>query len=448
MAQAPQVPKLVMAREVRGLNRPEFARRIVQRSKEVDGPVLGTGADGVLRWEEGRTPDEHTQRCMADVLGIDRQLVSTHPWPQWLEFDPLQHQSDHPWTCLGARDAIFETVGSDMHRRTFVLSSAAITSSLLAFLIAEPAEAQQLTGRRIGEGAVTLIERQVRSLRLADDADGGGALIAGANAGLSMVADLLSNRSFTLAHGRRLYAAAADLTRIRAWAAFDVYDRCDDQTFKSALQCAHAADDTELGAHILTFWAAAAYNCDRPADAEAMASAALTTVRGTASPRVQALVFARRARARSHLGDSACWSDLDQAQHHLQRAQETGAQEPEWAYWFDPAELAGSRASSQLTMGQPANAEQTFADAARAFAGGAVRTHALYLVRQADAQLRQGHPEQACGTAHTALDLTDEISSHRTAGPLRDLATALQHHDRVPEVRDLRERITVTLTAD
>jgi hypothetical protein len=428
------------------MNRPDLARAVVLRSTERGGPVLGTGADGVLRWEDGRTPDDVAQRCLADVLGIDTQLIDSHPWPQWLSFDLLQHQNEHPWSSLGAREAMIETVGSDMHRRTFVLSSAAVTASLFSWLTAEPAEAEVLTGRRIGEGAVAMIEREVRALRRADDVDGGGSLVAGANTSLAMTADLLSNRTYSLAHGQRLYAAAADLARMRAWAAFDVHDRCDDQTFKAALQAAHAAEDRALGAHILTFWAAAAYNCDRPAEAEAMASAALSAVRGTTAPRVQALVYARRARARSHLHQDNCWTDLDQAERQLQQAQDSDAEEPEWAYWFDPAELAGLRASSQLTMGLPAQAECTFAQVARAYAGNTVRTHAVYLARQADAQLRQGHIEQACATANTALDLTDEISSHRTSSPLRGLAVDLHPYEHQSHVRDLRERIGLTLT--
>ncbi|MER6444065.1 hypothetical protein [Streptomyces venezuelae] len=175
-----------------------------------------------------------------------------------------------------------------------------------------------------------------------------------------------------------------------------------------------------------------------------MASAALGAVRGKTADRVQALVHARRARARSHLGDERCSSDLDLAERHLHRAEQNRDEdEPEWAYWVDLAEFQGSRASTQLAMGRPGDAEATFAAAARAFDGGAVRTHALYLTRQADAQWRQGHHEQACGTAHQALDLIDHMSSQRTASPLTDLVATMGAHKNLPAVRDLRERITI-----
>ncbi len=284
----------------------------------------------------------------------------------------------------------------------------------------------------------------MRELRLADDEDGGGTLIQDTAATLGLVTDLLTNRSCTLAHQQRLYAAGADLARMRAWAAFDVGGRCDDVAFKAALQAAHTADDPALGAHVLTFWAAASYNCGRPVEAEALASAALAAVRGKTAPRVEALVLARRARARSHLRDEGCWGDLDAARAKLDAA-EGDPGEPEWAYWFDSSEYAGSLASTQLAMGRADQAEKAFALSARAFDGTAVRTQAIYLVRAADAQLQQGHVEDACATAHQALDITAEISSQRTAGPLRDLSSALASHSHVPEANEVRERISATV---
>lgn len=437
-----KVHRLVIARQARNMNRPDLARALRRLSIERKRP-LGTAPSGVLRWEDGREPEVETQRLLAELFDIDPHLVDTHPWPLWLECDPLQQYSDFPWTPQGALDALRDSVGSDMHRRSFILGSSALTAGLFSWLTADPAAAGEITsGKRIGEAAVTHIERKVRALRRTDDEDGGGTLIHETAAANDMVADLLTHRSYSLDHGRRLYAAAADLERMRAWAIFDIHGTCDDRIFKSALHSAHSADDQALGAHILTFWAAAAYNCDRPVEAESIASAALSTVRGKACPRVQALVHARRARARSHLGDDRCWSDLDQAERYLHRAeQDPDEHEPEWAYWMDLAEFQGSRASTQLAMGRPGDAEATFAAAARAFDGGAVRTHALYLTRMAGAQWLQGHHEQACGTTHQALDLTDQISSQRTVGPLQDLVATMASHKALPAVRELHERI-------
>ncbi|MFJ6380095.1 XRE family transcriptional regulator [Kitasatospora sp. NPDC092039] len=444
MAAEPQDHPLIRVRKARNLERSAFARKLCDRSAELGTP-LGTGRDGVLRWEKGRTPDNLTQFVIADLIGVDSALVESHPWPQWLQYDPLQQPNEHPWTGPGTVGALREVIGSPMDRRTFFLGSTAMTAALFSWLTADPVAAAQLTtGRRIGEGAVTTIERRVRELRLADDEDGGGTLIRDTAAALEAVTELLTNRSYTLAHQSRLYAAGADLARMRAWAAFDVNGRCDDVAFKAALQAAHAADDPALGAHILTFWAAAAYNCGRPVEAEALACTAVAAVRGKATPRVEALVLARRARARSHLRHEGCWSDLEASRAKLDAAERDRTYEPDWAYWFDGSEYAGSLASTQLAMGRADQAEKAFALSARE-AAGTVRTQAIYLVRAADAQLQQGHVEGACATAHHALDITAEISSQRTTGPLRDLASALASYSHVPEAAEVRERISATI---
>ncbi|MFF2618848.1 tol-pal system YbgF family protein [Kitasatospora sp. NPDC058046] len=441
MAEEPGDHPLARARAVRKLERSDLARELRENSTKFGTP-LGTGRDGVLRWESGRTPDDPTQLVMAHLFGIDSNLIGSYPWPRWLEFDPLQQPDDYPWTGPGALGALRDAIGSGMKRRTFFIGSSMLTTTLLSWLTADPLEAAQFTsGRRLSEGAVTSIERCVRELRLTDDEDGGGTLIRDTTATLAAVVDLLSNRSHSLAHESRLYAAGADLVRIRAWAVFDVAGRCDDLTFKAALQAAHAAGDSALGAHILTFWSAAAYNCGRAADAEAMASAALAAVRGKAAPRVEALVLARRARARSHLEDSGCWSDLEAARDLLEAAERNPDDEPDWAYWFDASEYEGCLASTQLAMGHADQAEETFARQARAFSGTAVRTQAIYLVRMADAQLQQNHLEQACATANQAVDLTAGISSHRAVEPLKALGASMATHNSAPEVRELRERI-------
>lgn len=270
----PKVHRLVIAREARNMTRPALAHALRRLSAE-RRPALGTAPSGVLRWENGREPATETQRLLAELFDIDPRLVDTHPWPVWLEFDPLQQFTDFPWTPQGALDALRDSVGSDMHRRSFICSSTTLTSSLFSWLTADPAAAGEITsGRRIGEAAVTHIERKVRALRRADDEDGGGTLLRDTATTNELVADLLAKRSCTLDHARRLYAAAADLERMRAWALFDVHGACSDRTFTSALHLAHSAGDPALGAHVLTFWAAAAYNCDRPAEAENMATAA------------------------------------------------------------------------------------------------------------------------------------------------------------------------------
>jgi transcriptional regulator with XRE-family HTH domain len=439
---------LERARAARDWTRAELAGKLRRLGAE-RGIAVGTGKDGIWRWEHGRRPDRLTQSLLASLLGIPPAAVDERSWPQWLSADPAQQAPSFSWDRAGAIAALDELARSrDMDRRNFILVTGnSLTASLLSWLTRDPAAAGQIAaGGRIGAAAVDHIERRVRELRRTDDADGGGQLIAEASASLGMVVTLLKERTYTDAQGSRLHAAAADFARIRAWAAFDVHDMCADTAFEGALRAAHAAADPALGAHILAFWSIAAHNCGRPADAEAMTAAALAAVRHRTTPRVEAMLYSRRARARAHLRDTRCWNDLGRAADLLDSCSAGRDDDPDWAYWFDRSELLGTVASTHLDFDQPRPAEQAFIQAAALFPQDRVRTHALFLVRQADAQWRQNDIERACATAGRALDLTAEISSHRSTGPLRALSAAMTRRETIPAVREFRERAAQMLT--
>ncbi|MFK0120756.1 transcriptional regulator [Streptomyces sp. NPDC090994] len=448
--QPPARDLFTRARLVRGWTQTEMARRIRDRSQQRGRPLL-TGRDGVSHWERGREPDRPTRLVIADVLGIPPAAVDARPWPQWLAEDLLQRPHHRPWTRLAALDALTGLAESaatmDTTRRELVLiAGGTLTATLLAWITADPAAAGQMTtGATIGEAAVARVETHAAALRHTDDTDGGAAVLDETSSALSLVAGLIRTRSYTNQHGARLYAVASDLARQRAAAMLDVHSECADAVFDTALRTARIAGDNELGANVLNFWTVSAYNTGRYADAEAMASAGLAAVRGHATPRVEAMLTSRRARARAHLGDARCWQDFDHAEALLAEAE--GHYDPDWAYWFDEAELLGARASSHRDMGQPEPAATGFAQVRDLIAPTHVRTTALYTARQADALLDHGDIDRACAVADHALDLTATISSHRSTGPLLDLADRLAPYQTTSAVRDFRERVRAVLAA-
>ncbi|MEU6351618.1 transcriptional regulator [Streptomyces sp. NPDC047072] len=331
-------------------------------------------------------------------------------------------------------------------RELVLIAGGMLTATLLAWITADPAAAGQITtGRRIGEAAVARIEARVSELRHSDDAEGGGIILEETDSALALVTSLIRNRSYSNAHGARLYAAATDLARQRAAAMLDVHGECADETFDSALRAARIAGDNALGANVLNFWTVSAYNTGRFTDAEAMASAGLAAVRGRSTPRVEAMLTSRRGRARAHLGDARCWDDFDRAQSLLAAA--SGHDDPDWAYWFNEAEILGARGSSHRDMAQPGPAAAEFARVHALIDPAHVRTTALYRARQADALLDQGEVERACEAASHALDLTEGISSHRSTGPLLDLSKRLAPYGAIPAARDFRERARTLLAA-
>lgn len=442
-----QLHPLAIARLARGWGRRQLAVELRALGAARHMPV-GTSRDGVCRWESGyRTPDDRAQQLLADLFGIPLDMVRATPWPGWLYADPARQPAQYPWLPTGAARALDDLSGGDMtvNRRDFVaITGSTLTASLWAWLTAEPAAAGQITqGRRIGEHTVKHIERRAEELRRADDIDGGGTLITETAATLSLVATLLKERTYSDTHGTRLYAAAADIARQHAWARFDIHGTCADRAFSTALRAAHAAADTDLGSNILAFWACAAYNTHRVSDAEAMASTALAAVRGRTTPRVEAMLTARRGRARAHLGEPTCWADYDRADALLARA--AGHDDPPWAYWFDRTEVLGLQASTHLDADQPAMAEKGFNELDRSVPPEWLRTRTLWVTRQADAQLRQGNLEHAAATGHKALDLYVATSSQRSTNPLRDLAAKFASFD-TATAGEFRERAHSVLT--
>ncbi|MFF7098072.1 transcriptional regulator [Streptomyces rubradiris] len=363
--------------------------------------------------------------------------------------DPLQWPALRPWTLLDARASLTDLAGSavDTTRRELALiAGSTLTATLLAWITADPAAAGQMTtGRRIGEAAVARVEARAAALRHTDDADGGATILEETRSSFSLVTGLLRTRTCSDHHRGRLYAAASDLARQRAAALFDVHGQCADGAFETALRAARIADDDALGANVLNFWTVAAYNTGRYADAEAMASTGLAAVRGRSTPRVEAMLTSRRGRARAHLGDARCWRDFDRAEALLATASEHD--DPDWAYWFDQAEILGARASSHRDMGQPGPAAAEFSKVHDLIDPAHIRTTALYTARQADALLDQGEVERACVVAGHALDLTETISSHRSTGPLLNLAERLAPFDASRAAREFRDRAHAVLAA-
>lgn len=449
-AGSPRGYLLTRARHVRGWSLAEMANRLRVRSRERGHPIQ-TGRDGVWYWEHDREPDAPTQRLIADLLGIPPTAVDERPWPEWLSEDPAQRPTPRPWTLLGASQSLTELTRGAMgvtRRELVLISGGTLTAALLNWLTADPVAAGQLTtGQRIGEASVAKLEARAQDLRETDDEDGGGTVLAEASSALALVNGIIHHRTYTDAHGARLYAAAADLARQRAAALFDTRGDCADDTFLTALRSARVAGDDALGANVLAFWCVSAYNTGRLHDADDMATAALAAVRGRTDPRVEAMMHSRRGRARAHLGDTRCWDDFDAAETLLARADEKQDQAPQWAYWFDRAEILGARASSHRDMGQHNRAETAFVQADELFGPTTVRTHAVYLCRMADAQYAQGELERACATAGTALDLTETISSHRTTAPLLSLAERLASHSTTPAARDFIDRAHTVLAA-
>ncbi|MFC4464652.1 hypothetical protein ACFPH6_08795 [Streptomyces xiangluensis] len=307
-------------------------------------------------------------------------------------------------------------------------------------LRADIAHAASGQGRRVSAGMVDRIAAQVTDLQRADDTHGGGDLIIEAEAHPSFVTRLLDHGSYTEAQERRLFARAADLSRMAGWMAFDDGRHAAAQLyFAAALRAAHTSGDVLLGANVLPFAAVQHYSVGNPSTPTRW-SAPRRAPYEAAPPRPWTRCSPpRQARALAKAGDApACYRALNRAADLLD--EDRRDDDPPWAYWVEQAEIDMLTGSSLLDLGRPAEAQVKFRAADAAYGPGYVRTHALYLTRMATAQLQQRDVDAACGSATQALDLLADINSARSIDHVQTFAKQLLPYQSTPVAREFLER--------
>ncbi len=141
--------------------------------------------------------------------------------------------------------------------------------------------------------------------------------------------------------GRRLFAAAADLTRLAGWTSYDIAAHgLAQRYFVQALRLAQAAGDRAYGAYVLVTMSRQAVYLGHGREAVQLARVAQQGVGSAAPPVVQALLHAAEARGHGVLGEvRACTAALARAERALEAAR-PGDEVPHWARFFDEAQLA------------------------------------------------------------------------------------------------------------
>lgn len=440
---------LAYARQMFEMTQEGLAARIRAAGDRLGTPVATTKKT-IYWWERGREPDAPTQVLIARVFEVPDELRVQLPWPYWLPA-PDVPELCHPWTAAGTVEALGDALRSvRMERRRFtILSGVTLTALLHNWLTANPdiAHAAVGDGRRVTPGMVDRIGQRITGLQREDDTHGGGELIGEAEALLSLVHRHLARGSFTSEQEkRRMFAQAADLSRMCGWMLFDsgrhaAGQRC----FATALRAARSSGDVLLAANVLAFMSVQAYSVGSPADADAMIRTAQTAVRGRSTPVVSAMLSARQARALAKAGDDrGCYHALNRAADHLDHGPRDD--DPPWTYWVNQAEIDMLTGSCMLDLGRPADAQIKFTQADAAYGPEYVRTHVLYLSRMATAQLQQHQVDAACVSASHALDLAAGVHSGRSSDHVRDAVKQLIPYRHEPAVRDLLDRAK-TITA-
>ncbi|MYZ39964.1 hypothetical protein GT002_33905, partial [Streptomyces sp. SID4917] len=267
-----------------------FARRVAAHHQRMGLGTMADRPEKVSRWKKGRArPDRRTTIAMTDMLGVPFDQALALGWPHWLRLALKNDRAllTSPWTPSGTVRALEHVGGPDMERREFVITGGTLAALLTSWTAAAPATAVLASDRRpqINQDTVRLIDDRLATLRHLDDQIGSDETYALACAERQMITHRIRNTSYSTATGRRLFAAAAEASRIAGWCAVDSGHPAQAQRhYLAALRSAASAADPVVTANTLGFWAMLRYSTGDPAGALQLVDAAHHHAARTGSP--------------------------------------------------------------------------------------------------------------------------------------------------------------------
>ncbi|UED83289.1 sporulation protein [Streptomyces profundus] len=392
----------------------------------------------VMNWLDGMLPRQPVPALLAQALGerigraVDVAEIGMATTGRGdacgLEFprdpaDAAQRAADF-WSTMHRRSLV---------RRTFAISafSLPVTRWLIHPAAAAPASGG---GQRVGQRELTELWEHAEQARQWDARYGGG------NWRTSQVVDCLTTRAAPLLTGTAtqqisdgLHSAAAELSRLAGWAAFDAGDHALAQRhFIQALSLARAGGNAELGAYVTATMALQTMRRGYPNEAIDMAQGACERAGRDATPRVRAFAKLIEARAQARAGDErAAARALSGCERLLDTARETDS--PTYIAFFGPARMASDAVEIYRDLGKPHIAAGW--DAQCAMPAGHTRAVGLRLSVTATAHLQDRDLDQGLAVGRRAVDILAGVASARAREYVEDIHTALTPWAREPRVR-------------
>ncbi|WP_086725167.1 regulator [Streptomyces carpinensis] len=297
-------------------------------------------------------------------------------------------------------------------------------------------------GQRVTAGDVAALRSVGELFRTLDDMYGGGHARQALVRYLEHECEPMLRGTYGEQTGRRLFAAAADLTRLAGWTSYDIAAHgLAQRYFVQALRLAQAAGDRPYGAYVLVTMSRQAVYLAHGREAVQLARVAQQGLGATAPPVVQALLHAAEARGHGVLGEvRACTASLVRAERALESAR-PGDEVPFWARSFDEAQLADEFGHCHRDLQQYRAAAQHAERALQLRAPAYARSRLFCRVVLATARLGLGDLEQACGLAAEAAAQAAEMRSVRADEYVRDFERRLEPYKDATAVRTYRDKI-------
>ncbi|MFR9797145.1 regulator [Streptomyces sp. MS06] len=454
-----------------GFSNAGLARRVDQLGLE-HGLDLRYDKTSVTRWLRGQQPRGTTPALIAEVFtrrlgrrltAQDLGLDACAPVYAGLEFAAGPGEAVDIVSGLWRKDS-----GSHAELRKIAFTPAGLVVPSRDWLIGRPDEKvargeppvrlpaqgrpamprQRLQvdrgpGHRVGEGDIAALRSVAELFRTLDDTYGGGHARQALVRYLEHECEPLLRGVYGEQTGRRLFAAAAELTRLAGWTSYDIGAHgLAQRYFVQALRLAQAAGDRAYGSYVLVTMGRQAVYLGHGREAVQLARVAQQGVGAGAPPAAQALLHAAEARGHAVLGEvRACTASLVRAERALE-ASRSGDEPPQWARRFDEAQLADEFGHCHRDLQQFRAAAQHAERSLQLRAVGYARSRLFSKVVLATARLGLGELDQACLLAAEAAGQAAQMRSVRAVEYVRDFERRLEPYKDAPPVRGYRDRAT------
>ncbi|MFC9863716.1 MULTISPECIES: regulator [unclassified Streptomyces] len=297
-------------------------------------------------------------------------------------------------------------------------------------------------GQRVGNGDVAALRSVGELFRTLDNAYGGGHARQALVRYLEHEAEPMLRGSYDETTGRRLFSAAADLTRLAGWTSYDITAHgLAQRYFVQALRLAQAAGDRGYGAYVLITMSRQAVYLGHGREAVQLARVAQQGIGSSAPPVAQALLHSVEARGHGVLGEArACVAALARAERALESSR-PGDELPHWARFFDEAQLADEFGHCHRDLQQYRAAAQHAERSLQLRAPAYARSRLFCRVVLATARLGLGELDQACLLGAEAAQQASEMRSARATEYVREFERRLEPYRDAAAVRGYRDRV-------
>ncbi|QFQ97168.1 sporulation protein [Streptomyces phaeolivaceus] len=446
MSREPNAQLIAVMEEARVSNK-GLAKRM-QDSAAQRGTTLGTTHVAVQRWRNGSGIQPEAAAIMADVLGAKLGRRITPGDLGFFEYSsPAVPQAmGYPSTVpdvLSALEGLADERVDTSDPGRMVIADADLSSAVLSWMIGRPdgIQADRPAHQRVGMRDVRAIKDAASMFMQLDFKYGGGHGHKALRHYFRHEVLPLLDASYSEKVGTALFGAAAEVSQLLAWTAYDTGNhRLAHRYLTFTLRLSQVIDDRMFGARILGNLSHQANYLGNHAQAIQLARAAVEGAKGRATPRAMANYSAMEARALANAYDPVgAGRAMNEAERHFERAE--AAEDPEWLAYFDSAELMGeiSHCFRDLKMRRESieAAQRAVDDTDPKYA----RTLGFCRMVLAQSHLLNGELEAAVTTASLAVEGGDALQSTRFQRYVTDFQAEVSAQGANPVVAAFNDQV-------